>query len=221
MVSGSFRRICMPTRMAHRSVKMISQKAPRLVEDVLFLVMAFSDGSTTSNFMQTNSVFYSQGAKCLLDRDYVRLQTEEALHSWAQFMESSNSRLAHLRGISLEMEELTFQASRSVHRIFTDHTQLPRLTTLRILFPESILRSVEDLDMCNVFASISTLETLVLTNMGPVAAVLMRSLQSKLKRVDLNFSLLEVSRWGLVRNYIFEPMMDVRNPSGCELTSRK
>ena len=112
---------------------MTARGGPTLVLDVILRVMAFSDDSTVSQMMKTNSGLYHGGAAYLLDHDYIRLQDERDVASLTLFMTAKGGyRFAYLRGLAFEMAALAEDVGNHFAFVFKSFSHLHRLTRLVI-----------------------------------------------------------------------------------------
>ena len=164
---------------------MAPHTTPLLTFDALEHVMSFSESSMISALMKTNRALHHNGAKYLLDKDYIKLASEHDVTSWMDFMMVERGyRFHYLRGLEFQMEEIPEANAYVLEQFFSIYRQSLRITALSLPHSQSFLNS--NLTLVNAIARLSSLTVLKMERIGPLSVKLLRSPWIHLTRVALN-----------------------------------
>ena len=178
--------------------------------DVLAHIMAHSDDQTISMLMKSTRELYYAGAKYILDYDYIVLADLRDVVSWMKFMSAEGgSRFKYLDGLEFRMKALPPRFARWLRRFITENRSLWRINSLRLPHAESFLMAY--INLADAFALISTIETLILGEMGVISARMISSLRSQVKHAELDMLPMEDEGSDISDSELDEEE-DARNP---------
>ncbi|KAH9913572.1 uncharacterized protein BXZ73DRAFT_106913 [Epithele typhae] len=160
--------------------------APLLYLDVLFGIMALSDDPTISRLMRVNKSLNIEGSKYLLDEPCISMRSSKNLDSLISFLSAYNgTRLAFLRGLSLEMQTLQTSVARRLDDLLTTHATKVVLTQLDIQHLEAILKSCSSIS--TAFARLTTVTHIRFEGVDASGSEMLRNFQSKVERAVLQW----------------------------------
>ncbi|PIL22902.1 hypothetical protein GSI_15598 [Ganoderma sinense ZZ0214-1] len=161
--------------------------------DIMHIVMSYADRRVVSNLMKTCKTLNSEGVKYLLE-DGVSLRRKRTLKSFNRFLSARKNvkqcirRLAFLKRLSLDFYHPSEASARLLEGIFEILVQVSSdFASLEIFNAEVLLAAHPPLGAA--IAKLTTLKTLNVSDAGgDHCATLLRTHQSSLTSVDINFN---------------------------------